>query len=147
VARITCDQQSWPVILVRFPASYSDAEFADYLRELSSALAREPLAIILDTRGAQTPSATQRQQLMQFAKAQWQNLHRLRGAAFIVDSSVARHAMTAVSWVVSKPCPVEFVASMGEALDWADLHGAPLELRAKHGVRLRSLLRSDVETR
>jgi len=119
VARITLDEKSWPVVVIRFPAGYSDADFASYLSELGAVLKREPRALVLDTRGAQTPAATQRQQLMHFVKAHWPALHRLRGLAFIVESSVARHALTAISWAVAKPCPIQMVSSMGEALDWA----------------------------
>jgi hypothetical protein len=124
VARITCDEQSWPVLIVRFPGCYSDAEFSLYLSGLGAALARQPLALILDTRAAQTPTATQRQLLMRFVKSHWHALNRLCGLAFIVDSSVARHALTAVSWLVAKPCPVELVANMSEAFDWVASRGA-----------------------
>jgi hypothetical protein len=134
VARITCDEKSWPILVVRFPAVYSDAEFSIYLSELGSALKRSPRALVLDTRNALAPTATQRQLLMRFVKGQWQALHQLRGLAFIVDSGVARHALTAVSWVVAKPCPIQLVPSMGEALDWAQARSTRGHVREKSDV-------------
>lgn len=126
MARITYDEASWPIIVIKFPDSYSDVEFSDYLTRLGAALARGPRAIILDTRAGQTPTARQRQQLMQFVKGQWAALNRLVGIAFIVDSSLARHALTAVSWAVAKPCRIRLVASMIEARAWLTLHDAPV---------------------
>jgi hypothetical protein len=131
VARITLDEKSWPTVVIRFPASYSDADFGSYLAELGAVLGRGPRALILDTRGARAPAATQRQQLMNFVKAHWAALHRLRGLAFVVDSSVARHALTAVSWVVAKPCPLQLVGSMSEAMDWSAVSGARAHVREK----------------
>jgi hypothetical protein len=133
VARITCDEKSWPIFVIRFPAAYSDAEFSSYLSELGAALTRSPRALVLDTRGAQNPSATQRQLLMRFVKHHWQSLHQLRGLAFIVDSGVARHALTAVSWVVAKPCPIQLVSSMSEAMDWAQARCTRAHVRARTG--------------
>jgi hypothetical protein len=145
VARITCDEQSWPVVVIRFPGSYTDADFSTYLSELGAALTREPLALILDTRAAQTPTATQRQLLMRFVKNHWLAINRLRGLAFVVDSGLARHALTAVSWVVAKPCPIELVASTSEAFDWAASRGARPSARA--GATRGSLARRGAETR
>lgn len=135
MARITCDEKSWPIVVIRFPGVYSDAEFSSYLSELGDALNRAPRALVLDTRSAQTPTAIQRQLLMRFVKGRWQALHQLRGLAFIVDSGVARHALTAVSWVVAKPCPIQLVPSMGEAMDWAQARatrGQVLARTAEH---------------
>lgn len=147
MARITCDEQSWPVVVIRFPGTYSDAEFSAYLTDLGDALGREPLAMVLDTRAAQSPTATQRQLLMRWVKGHWHALNRLCGLAFVVDSSVARHALTAVSWVVAKPCPIELVANMSEAFDWAASRGARVSARAAGMAGRGSLARRDLETR
>ena len=64
---------------------------------------------------------------MRFVKANWESLSGLSGIVFVVDSLIARHALTAVSWIVAKPCPIELVASMGEAQAWVLRHGAQVE--------------------
>ena len=120
VARIDCDVRNWPVIVVTFPGAYSDADFDAYLADLSMLLTRRPEAIIIDTRAQQSPTATQRQRLAGFVKTQWKALSWLRGIAFVVNSRVARHALTMVSWVVSTPCPIEIVPSMAEARCWLE---------------------------
>jgi hypothetical protein len=116
--RITCDISGWPVILVRFPGVYSDAEFAEYLDELSALVGRGPAGLVIDTRNTHPPTPTQRQLLIKFVKTQHKVLGRMCGIVFIIDSAVARLAMTAVSWLVAKPCPVEFQSSLNEAQAW-----------------------------
>jgi hypothetical protein len=127
VARITCDKERWPIVVVTFPRAYSDAEYEDYLSELSSIVGSSPTALVIDTRLGSTPTALQRQRLMQFVKENWKRLNALRGIVFIVDSVIARHALTAVSWVVAKPCPIVLASSMGEAQAWAAQHRVPVE--------------------
>ena len=120
--RIICDTSGWPLILVRFPGVYSDAEFADYLTELTALVGRGPEGLVIDTRNTHPPTATQRQLLIKFVKTQHRALGRMCGIVFIIDSAVARMAMTAVSWLVARPCPVEFVASLNEAQAWIAKH-------------------------
>ena len=117
-ARITCDISSWPLILVHFPGVYSDAEFAEYLGELSALVERGPDGLVIDTRNTHPPTPKQRQLLGRFVKTQHKALGRMCGIVFIIDSAVARYAMTAVSWLVAKPCPVEFRSSLNEAQAW-----------------------------
>lgn len=115
---ITCDISGWPLIVVRFPLAYSDAEFALYLTELTALVGRGPEALVIDTRETHPPTPTQRQLLIRFVKSQGEALGRMVGIVFISDSAIARYAMTAVSWLVAKPCPVEFLASLSEARTW-----------------------------
>jgi hypothetical protein len=116
--RIACDISGWPLIVVHFPSTYSDAEFAEYLGELSTLVGRGPGGLVIDTRNTHPPTPTQRQLLIRFVKTQHKALGRMGGIAFIIDSAVARYAMTAVSWLVAKPCPVEFVSSLNDARAW-----------------------------
>jgi hypothetical protein len=111
-------------VVVKFPRSYSNEEFDSYLGDLSVVVARRPRALIVDTRSGSAPTAMQRHRMMRFVRADWQLLGNLRGIVFIVNSIVARHALTAVSWIVAKPCPIELVANMGEAQAWAARHAA-----------------------
>jgi hypothetical protein len=126
MTRIACESGSWPTVVVRFRGAYTDSDFGDYLGELSSLVERGPAALIVDTRSAQPPTAIQRQRLMHFVKTHWGLLTSMCGVVFVVDSPLARHALIAVSWVVTKPCAVEFAASMSEAQTWVTQHAPPI---------------------
>jgi hypothetical protein len=119
VSQITGDRSGWPIVAFKFPESYSNEEFDEYLGDLSVVVALRPTALIIDTSSAALPTAMQRHRLLRFAKADWQLLSNLRAIVFIVDSVVARCALTAISWLVAKPCPVALVANMREAQAFA----------------------------
>jgi hypothetical protein len=115
---VSLDSSHWPTVSVHFPTEYTDQDFAAYLQELTPLLKRGAVALIVDTRGAPPPSALQRQELLPFVRRQWDSLHRLRGALIVVDSPVARHVLTAVSWMVAKPCSVVLLPSLADPQAW-----------------------------
>ncbi|MFY0529153.1 hypothetical protein ACN28I_40310 [Archangium gephyra] len=117
---VTFDDSLWPLLIIRYPATQSDAEYEESLNRLSGfVLRREPYFSIIDTSRIGTPNSTQRQR-----QVEWDRSHNElvrtwgRETAFIVTSPFVRVAMSLYFHVRPLGVPHVIVADMNSALTW-----------------------------
>lgn len=121
MSAVVFDDSSWPVIIVRFPPSCTDAEFDAYLDGLKSRLLRgDRTCTIMDAREAGLFPPVQRKR-----QADWLATNRALllkaqvGTAFVITNPVVRGVLTAITWIQPMPSEHTVVATMAEAERWA----------------------------
>ena len=78
----------------------------------------ERLALITIVCQADTPTAAQRKQLADFMKTHAKDMDAITGSAMVLDSALARGALTALNWLFRKPFPEKVFSSADPALEW-----------------------------
>lgn len=134
-ASVQFDDSLWPLLVIRYVGTPTDAQFDDYLARRTSYLERgERHAVILDLRQASGRSPAE-QRLRQAA---WMKQHdealreRVLGVAFVTDSAMVRLLLSVVLHLKSLSSPHVAVARFPDAVAWIEerLHQAGLEAEA-----------------
>lgn len=101
MARITFDESCWPLVIVRYPRAFNQAEFDEHLAYVVSLVRRdEPWAMINDSRGAYTPNARQRGAIAEFYAAEAALVRKnWRSTALVIDNPLVAGIATAISWL------------------------------------------------
>ena len=118
-------EQREALTIVTFHGAATDAEYAEYLHEMSAIIERnkhryQRLAVINDASRWMKSSAVQRKQ-----QADWMLKHdaemrfKTAGVAFVITSALVRGGLNAVLWLAPLPCPHKIVGTMEEAQAWA----------------------------
>ena len=115
--------QHWPVVVVTFPAAFSERDLQRHLLECEPLLSRgDTFLCIRDlTQIKQVPDAGVRR-----AAASWEQRHQvplgrvLLGVANVSDSKLVRGALTAMRWLSSAPYPEVSLSTLQEAFQWAE---------------------------
>jgi hypothetical protein len=118
---IQFDETRFPIVVVKFAGTATDAEFGDYLSTMSRMLGKKQVtATILDATEAGATSALQRRRQADWLKknADVLKLYSV-GTAFVITSPLVRGALTAILWVQPMPAPHTLVATLPEAEAWA----------------------------
>jgi hypothetical protein len=132
--RATFETTTPPLVTVRLTGSLSDAEFRTYLLGYESVMARgQRVVVVVDARLAAPAPASQRTMQADWLAANEQRIRaQLLGMAFVLSSPIHRAIITAVFWMRPLPCPYAIVATMHDALEWAEV------TCSKHGLALPS---------
>ncbi len=113
------DESAYPIIVVRFAETISEADWDEYLRLASKYVALEDgVVLVHDHLLGGTPNSTQRNH----AAALFRDPRvkkAVRGSAIVTRSAIVRGAATAVIWLVKQPVPMKMFAALPEAIDWA----------------------------
>jgi hypothetical protein len=108
------DDRYFPLVVVTFPEQ-PDLEFAEaFIREAERPITRrEPKVTLIDaSRTRSLGSALVRNRLGTWARQHDKVVQEFSlGAAFVIVSSLARGALTAVLWIAPPTCPTEVTAT------------------------------------
>jgi hypothetical protein len=117
---VVFDDSLWPLLIIRYPAAQSDAEYEESLNRLSGfVLRRQPYFCIIDTSRIGTPNSTQRQRQVEWDRSHDELVRTWgRGTAFIVTSPFVRVAMSLYFHVRPLGVPHVIVADVSSALTW-----------------------------
>lgn len=118
---IRFDETRFPIVVVTFAGTATDAEFHAYLAAMSRMIRKKQVtATILDASEAGSTPAVQRRLQAEWLKI---NAELLRvysaGTAFVITSPLVRGALTAILWVQPMPSPHTVVGTLGQAEAWA----------------------------
>ena len=113
------DLSLWPVALVTILRRPQDAEFAKLLTELDQLMARgERFALVYDIRHARPGNARQRAATAGFIQRHGAATKLCLGLAFLTDSALLDGTVTAITWLVEPPFPMQCFRDPEEALRW-----------------------------
>lgn len=114
------DYDDFPLVVLRYVGTISDAAFDEYLRTYRALLDRDqPYAIILDAALAGAPNAAQRRAQARFLELNAPLTRRLcRGGAFVITSPMIRGALTAILWISDMPFENTVVGDIFSAARW-----------------------------
>jgi len=114
------DYDDFPLVVLRYVGTISDASFDEYLRTYRALLDRnQPYAIILDAALAGAPNAAQRRAQAKFLEDNAPLTRRLcRGGAFVITSPMIRGALTAILWISEMPFESTVVGDIFTAARW-----------------------------
>lgn len=114
---IHLDDSKFPLIVVTFSGSTSDADFETYLTDLTRVSMRDgPKAFLFDARAATSTPPSQRKRM-----AHWMmhDMTKARGGfacvAFVFSSAVVRGVLTAILWLAPMRLKHGIFAEIGEA--------------------------------
>jgi hypothetical protein len=121
VEKTTFDVSAWPVLLVKVPPSpVSTAQFRERLDTISSFYERGRLGLVIDVRGAGTITAAERRLLAErFDDDVARFPDRVACVGIVLESSVQRGILKAVSWLTSSPFEREAFSDVDTAKKWA----------------------------
>jgi len=118
---IQFDDTRFPLVVVTFNGTATDAEFSDYLARMSELVSRKQKNVtVFDARSSGVVPAIQRKRQADWIAANRQGLKEYScGSAFVISSAVVRGALTAILWL--QPIPVSHIVlgSVEEAERWA----------------------------
>ena len=120
MAQIEVDERDFPIVVLRFPASWTHSEYAATFARVEEILNRKKrCAFVSDTRGSAIPDAHQRKMSAEFfEKNDAVTREILAGWAVVADSVLARGAVTAISWLRPPNFALKTFSAMPEALAW-----------------------------
>ncbi|MFY0525346.1 hypothetical protein ACN28I_20115 [Archangium gephyra] len=139
-ASITIDDSLWPLLLVKFPRVFTNAQQEQYLSQLLTYLRRgERYVGVLDTHLLKNPSAEQRQRQADFIKEHEVLFRQCSlGTAGIVTSPLMALGARILIHLKPMPTPYYVASSLPAAVTWAadrlELAGllAPAERVRRH---------------
>lgn len=116
------DEKAWPLVYVRFPSKPLSDEGFEYFIERYTAMVerRMRFATILDSRGLTTAiTAHQRKRLTEWFEitGELAGEHHF-GIAVLINNSIIRGALKAVTWVKPIPVPIMPFGSIADAAPW-----------------------------
>ena len=116
------DEKAWPLVYVRFPSKPLSDEGFEYFIERYTAMVerRMRFATILDSRGLTTAiTAHQRKRLTEWFEVTGDlaGEHHF-GIAVLINNSIIRGALKAVTWVKPIPVPIMPFGSIADAAPW-----------------------------
>ncbi|MCC6644131.1 MAG: hypothetical protein IT374_00985 [Polyangiaceae bacterium] len=134
------DDRRFPLVVVRTPAEFRDADLTEVFRRFEANFARrERYALLLDTTPVlHVPTAKQRAMISTWEKAHVADTRRWNvGTALVVTSALVRGVLTALAWAVPDETPRVHVATAREATAWCAArlaeHGLSLDGRRSPG--------------
>lgn len=103
-----------------FHGRWTDDTWPAYIAHFDRLFAVNPgrLSLLTITSETDTPSAAQRAELARWMKAHAELMNLVRASAMVMDSAVARGALTALNWVVSKPWTERVFARTIDGVQW-----------------------------
>lgn len=121
------DQQSLPLLRLRYVGDYSDAELTVFLHKLDAILEVPGRKVCLfDLTAAGVGTATQRQTQGKWIAKNEKVLQReFAAAAIVTDSAIIRGAVTAIFWIRPLPFPTQVTATVQSAEEWLAPYLAP----------------------
>ena len=132
MAKIVVDTQRWPLVVVRYPAEMTEAEWNAQADDLDAVLERGARFVLLSdaSRVVNAPSAKQRRFAAERIRARRDEWARYcAGAAFVSPSPLVRGVMTAINWASPPPFTQRVFATVEEAEAWLRTFGS-VDLRA-----------------
>ncbi|MFH1809970.1 MAG: STAS/SEC14 domain-containing protein [Pseudomonadota bacterium] len=99
----------------------------------------EHIAILMVVSQSESPTAPQRKQIADFMQRNAEALRKVKANAMVMDSAMARGALTALSWLFKKPFEEKVFSTFDAALDWLvqkDAGVVPAALRADLSLRV-----------
>jgi len=120
-SRITINDGSAPVYVVRIEGVPTGEQFDAYLRQLTDIVLRPgPRALIFDaTTAGPTPAAHRKKQAEWMKRFENETRATTVGTAFVLPSALMRGILTAILWLQPMACPHVIVATLAEGLEWA----------------------------
>ncbi len=117
---IALDDTRFPLLVARFGADWTAAEFDEYLAwHRDNLRRRKRFAIILDATRARSPNALERRKQAEALREGEPLLRQYcAGAAFVIPSSVVRGTLTAILWLQPPAYESVVVPTFGEADAW-----------------------------
>ena len=121
MGRMRIDCKTWPLVIFTLEGDLTQAQLDEHLREHRAVIDRnEPYAVVVDAMGMGSTEASFRKRYAEFISKNTPVLKRLcRGTAVVLQSPVARGAITAVTWMTTIPFPLKVFGDRHEALSWA----------------------------
>lgn len=119
---ITVDKSRFPIVLVRFGRTYSEEEWAGSLAAIDELSQGRTKFVVLNVTRAdmETPTARHRKLI-----ADWNTAYvasgrnTILGWGSVVESTVLRGVLTALSWVTKFPYEMTTLSSLEHGLEWA----------------------------
>lgn len=121
MAKIVVDVARWPLVVVRYPAAFTEEEWIAQANELDAVLQRRaPFLMLSDaSRVATAPTAKQRRFASEKIRARRDEWARYcTGAAFVTPSALVRGVMTAINWASPPPFEQRVFATVEEGEAW-----------------------------
>jgi hypothetical protein len=117
-AIIMFDDSLWPLLQIRVTGAMSDAQFAGFLAQSDTYLARgEPYVSILDLGQVSLPTPAQRQMQAEWIRKREADMRQwVLGNANIITSAPIRLALSLIFHLKPPPMPYSAVADMDSAL-------------------------------
>ena len=119
-------EKQGPLIITTFWGKATDAEYAAYLDEMTAIIERtrhqpQRQVVINDTTRWLNSNAVQRRmQADWMLKYDAEMRFKTAGVAFVITSSLVRAGLNAIFWFAPLPCPHKIVATLEEAVAWAE---------------------------
>lgn len=119
---IQVDMARFPVVIVRWQGTNTDAQMLGYLSTMTTIVQRPELKVIVyDATSAQIPPPSQRRLQGEWMVAHQSSMTRWGvGTAFVFSSAVMRGALTAVLWLAPIPNGHFVTSTIEEALSWGE---------------------------
>ena len=127
------DLSRWPLVKVRWPETL-DSEFVHAFLNATASLSRrgEAYAIVVDGHDAPLPTAAERKMIAdRISQNPPPGTGTLVASAAVLQSSLLRGALTAISWLVKRKYPVRAFTSHAAAVRWAEAELLRAELATK----------------
>lgn len=122
MSRIERTTEFFPLVVTRVPAAITLADIEVYERELEKTFERRArfASIVVTTASTKLPGSAERRRLAHWQHSVIELIARYNVFhATVVDSPIARGAMTAMNWLFPPPNEQVVVATFGEAFDLA----------------------------
>jgi len=118
---IALDDTRFPLLVARFGADWTTAEFDEYLAwHRDNLRKRRRFAIVLDATHARSPNALERRKQAEALREGDPLLRQYcAGAAFVISSSVVRGTLTAILWLQPPAYESVVLSTFAEAEAWA----------------------------
>ncbi len=114
------DDSTWPLVVVTFSDSMSNAEVEGYFERLRGYLKRrERFAVVLDARRVRMVDAVRRKMHGDFLASIDGPDRFVAAGALVVEEEVQRGLLTAIFWIHKPKFPIERFEGLGEAMLWA----------------------------
>ncbi len=124
---IVLDTSLFPLVVSRFPSTWTEDDLTAYFAAFVALHAREqPFLHLSDISRAENMSkAGMRKKAADFMSVERGRSERLcKGAVQVAQSALVRGAITAIQWVTPPPYPHAVVASWPEAIAWIGTQAA-----------------------
>ncbi len=119
----TFDESRRPLVTARLWGALSDDQFRAYLAAYDGVMDRgtQRVVLVIDARQVAPAPASQRKMQADWLVVRAPRVRELLiGMAFVISSPIVRALITAVFWWKPLPCPYTVLATMHDALDWAE---------------------------
>ncbi len=135
---ISIDATSWPIVTFILRGAISDDEFERLFVEVEKYWRRgDRFLTITDTRGASNASARQRQRIGEWMKENQASIQQTSiGSIVILQSVIARGALTAINWIAQPELPSEY------AKDWVQASEMATRMLDRHDMLTDKLRRA-----